>query len=162
MLHRFIIYILADYSLLCRLPNDPYDVMGCWCNDNYFLVGTMLWHYGSFDASIWLCSPPTVKSKKKSSITHDLDETDGEISTLHNNVEEKTKAAMDCDNDVKECSSKKEQKGANGLISHLDNELSQLRENETQLKHTNEPVVFSWYKKELLKFRNLQVWLKKL
>ena len=26
---------------MCRVVNDPYDVLGCWYNDHYFLSGTM-------------------------------------------------------------------------------------------------------------------------
>jgi hypothetical protein len=26
---------------MCRVVNDPYDVLGCWCDDEYFLSGTM-------------------------------------------------------------------------------------------------------------------------
>jgi hypothetical protein len=30
-----------SYELMCRVVNDPYDVLGCWCDDEYFLSGTM-------------------------------------------------------------------------------------------------------------------------
>lgn len=31
-----------SYTLMCRVVNDPYDVLGCWCDDEFFLSGTML------------------------------------------------------------------------------------------------------------------------
>ena len=103
------ISILADYSLLCRLLNDPYDVMGCWCTDNYFISGTMEWDYQSFDASIWLCSPPTLKTRKNSNITNSLDGTDGENPILQDYIEEQTDTNMDCDINQKNSSTKSEQ-----------------------------------------------------
>jgi hypothetical protein len=26
---------------MCRVVSDPYDVLGCWCNNEFFLSGTM-------------------------------------------------------------------------------------------------------------------------
>lgn len=31
----------AGYMFMCRVVNDPYDVLGCWYNDHFFLSGTM-------------------------------------------------------------------------------------------------------------------------
>ena len=30
-----------SYVLMCRVVNDPYDVLGCWCDNDFFLSGTM-------------------------------------------------------------------------------------------------------------------------
>lgn len=29
------------YTFLCRVVNDPYDVLGCWFSEKYFLSGTL-------------------------------------------------------------------------------------------------------------------------
>ena len=148
--------ILADYSLLCRLLNDPYDVMGCWCTDNYFISGTMEWDYQSFDASIWLCSPPTLKTRKNSNITNSLDGTYGEESTLKENIEEKTDTNMDCDINQKSSFINREQNTISNSTNSTRNVTSPC-ELQKVFPGTNEHVVVSWYKKQLLKFRNLQV-----
>ena len=130
--------------------------MGCWCTDDYFLSGTMEPHYGSYDASIWLCSPPTRKTRKKLDITKKLDEPNGEISSLRKNFKEASETDVDCDSNMKTSSSKEEQNSTNNLNPQSSDSLSQ-KESDKILPRNNEHVVISWYKKQLLKFRNLQV-----
>ena len=116
-MYIYFLLLGEKYRLLCRLLNDPYDVMGCWCSDNYFISGTMEWNYNSFDASVWLCSPPAFKNKKESLDT-------------------------DSKTNLKE--------GVSSENPSLENALE-------YLGHSEHSVVVSWYKKQLLKFRNLQV-----
>lgn len=48
----------AGYMFMCRVVNDPYDVLGCWYNDHFFLSGTMTVEgLNLLDAQIFLCSP---------------------------------------------------------------------------------------------------------
>ena len=119
--------------------------MGCWCTDSYFISGTMEWDYHTFnfDASIWLCSAPTLKTREKSNISNGLSETDGEKSIIQNNLDENTQHDMDCDKTGKAYSTTK---GQNSICDSIP-----------QSNDTNEHIVVSWYKKQLLKFRNLQV-----
>lgn len=131
-----IVFIVGDYILLCRLLNDPYDVMGCWCTDNYFISGTMEWDYNSFDASIWLCSPPTFKSKK------------GPFYTDSKRLLEAGKSNTEGDT-TEDLSSADPLAEAHNVLPK-----SESNRNATS-SHDN--VVVSWYKKQLLKFRNLQV-----
>ena len=130
--------------------------MGCWCTDDYFLSGTMEPHYGSYDASIWLYSPPTRKTREKSGITYKVDEPNGEISILENNVEEKAETNIDCDSNMKTSSSKEEENNTNNLNPQSSDSQPQ-KESDKVLPRNNEHIVISWYKKQLLKFRNLQV-----
>ena len=125
--------------------NDPYDVMGCWCTDSYFISGTMEWDYHTFnfDASIWLCSAPTLKTREKSNISNGLSEADGEKSIIQSNLDENTPNDMDCDITEKAYSTAS---GQNSICDSIP-----------KSKDTNEHIVVSWYKKQLLKFRNLQV-----
>ena len=113
-------------------------------------------HYYSFDASIWLCSPPTRKSMKKSSITNKLEERNGENSSLEYNVEEKIENDVDCDSNMKTSSSQQEQNSIDNPNPLSRDSLSQ-NESDKVLPRNDEHVVISWYKKQLLKFRNLQV-----
>ena len=130
-------FIIGDYILLCRLLNDPYDVMGCWCTDNYFISGTMEWDYNSFDASIWLCSPPNFKSKKEPYHT-DLKKLLGA-----------GKSNMECDTT--------ENVSPADLLVKSHNVVSESEFNRNVARGPHDNVAVSWYKKQLLKFRNLQV-----
>jgi hypothetical protein len=48
----------GGYRLLCRVVNDPYDILGCWTSDKHFLSGSVHPEVGgSVVASIWLCEP---------------------------------------------------------------------------------------------------------
>ena len=115
----------------------------------------MEWDYQSFDASIWLCSPPTLKTRKNSNITNSLDGTDGETPVLQDNIEEQTDTNMDCDINQKNSSAKSEQHAIHYPDSTRD--VTTPSELQSVLPGANEHVVVSWYKKQLLKFRNLQV-----
>uniref|UniRef100_A0A0K2TNE3 F-box domain-containing protein n=1 Tax=Lepeophtheirus salmonis TaxID=72036 RepID=A0A0K2TNE3_LEPSM len=47
-----------NFQKLCRVMNDPYDVVGCWWSDRYFISGTIKSSSNDqFQASIWLCEP---------------------------------------------------------------------------------------------------------
>ena len=130
--------------MLCRLLNDPYDVMGCWCSDNYFISGTMELDFHSFDASIWLCSPPIITNKKDTQHGH---------KNLLESCSSKEELKMDCD--------------ASGNLSLSSEQFHALyqtpvtasnMESDQTSTISNEHVVVSWYKKQLLKFRNIQVY----
>ena len=44
------------YEFLCRMVNDPYDFLGCWCSDDYVISGTMIGDAENrFISSVWLC-----------------------------------------------------------------------------------------------------------
>ena len=44
------------YEFLCRMVNDPYDFLGCWCSDDYVISGTMINDAENrFISSVWLC-----------------------------------------------------------------------------------------------------------
>ena len=136
--------IVGDYSLLCRLPNDPYDVMGCWIYDDYFISGTMEWDYESFNASIWLCSPPSVKNKSSNL----------EDSSIVSNICTSTtkELSMDCDSTS---SLPADETNVDGTVrSEITNPEQQPN---IHTESSNDSIVVSWYKKQLLKFRNLQV-----
>ncbi len=46
----------GEYKFLCRLINDPYDVLGCWCSDDYFFSGSMVPDFDfQLESSIWMC-----------------------------------------------------------------------------------------------------------
>ena len=45
----------AKYSFLCRIINDPYDMLGTWCTDKYFLSSTLSYSDDGVITSIWLC-----------------------------------------------------------------------------------------------------------
>ena len=45
----------ANYSFLCRIINDPYDMLGTWCTDKYFLSSTLSYSEDGVITSIWLC-----------------------------------------------------------------------------------------------------------
>ena len=34
----------GQYQFLCRVINDPYDMLGCWCDRDFFLCGE-LWYF---------------------------------------------------------------------------------------------------------------------
>ena len=96
----------------------------------------MEWDYNSFDASIWLCSPPTFKSKKE---PHHTD----------------LKRLLEAGKSNMECDTAEDVSPASPLVEyHNIVPKSELKGNETT-SHDN--IVVSWYKKQLLKFRNLQV-----
>jgi len=44
------------YKILNRVVNDPYDMLGCWCSDRFFLSATFDFQPSEI-ASIWLCRP---------------------------------------------------------------------------------------------------------
>ena len=136
--------IVGDYSLLCRLPNDPYDVMGCWIYDDYFISGTMEWDYESFNASIWLCSPPSVKNKNSN-----LRESNN-VSNLCTSTTKELR--MDCDSTSSLPAD--ETNNDETVRSEITNPEQQSNINT---ESSNDSIVVSWYKKQLLKFRNLQV-----
>lgn len=46
----------SEYKMMCRVINDPYDILGSWFTDDYFLSGTMLQSIFGFEAFIWLCA----------------------------------------------------------------------------------------------------------
>ncbi len=47
------------YVFLCRVVNDPYDVLGCWVSDRYFLSGTFCTDlHAELQVLIWLCETP--------------------------------------------------------------------------------------------------------
>ena len=140
------ISIIGDYSLLCRLPNDPYDVMGCWIYDDYFISGTMEWDYESFNASIWLCSPPSVKNKN---CNNDL-EGKNIVSNLSNSTTKEL--SMDCDSTS---SLQTDEKNVDEVVRSEISDPEQ--QSNIHTESSNDSIVVSWYKKQLLKFRNLQV-----
>ena len=43
------------YSFLCRIINDPYDMLGTWFTDQYFLSSTLTYREDGLITSIWLC-----------------------------------------------------------------------------------------------------------
>jgi hypothetical protein len=44
------------YRYMCRVVNDPYDFLGSWCSDNFFISGTMTSDYDArLESSVWLC-----------------------------------------------------------------------------------------------------------
>ena len=44
------------YRFLCRVVNDPYDVLGCWVSERYFLSGTFITDlHAELQVLIWLC-----------------------------------------------------------------------------------------------------------
>ena len=44
------------YEFLCRMVNDPYDFLGCWCSDDYVITGTMTAdNENNFVSAVWLC-----------------------------------------------------------------------------------------------------------
>ena len=96
---------------------------------------------------------------KKSSITNKLEEPNGEISSLEYNVEEKIENDVDCDSNMKTSSSQQEQNSIDNPNPLSRDSLSQ-NESDKVLPRNDEHVVISWYKKQLLKFRNLQVRLR--
>ena len=136
--------IIGDYSLLCRLPNDPYDVMGCWIYDDYFISGTMEWDYESFNASIWLCSPPSVKNKSSNL----------EDSSIVSNICTSTtkELSMDCDS-----TSSLPADETNNDETVRSETTDPEQQSNIHTESSNDSIVVSWYKKQLLKFRNLQV-----
>ena len=136
--------IVGDYSLLCRLPNDPYDVMGCWIYDDYFISGTMEWDYESFNASIWLCSPPSVKNKSSNL----------EDSSIVSNICTSTtkELSMDCDS-----TSSLPADETNNDETVRSETTDPEQQSNIHTESSNDSIVVSWYKKQLLKFRNLQV-----
>ena len=136
--------IIGDYSLLCRLPNDPYDVMGCWIYDDYFISGTMEWDYESFNASIWLCSPPSVKNKSSNL----------EDSSIVSNLCTSTtkELSMDCDS-----TSSLPADETNNDETVRSETTDPEQQSNIHTESSNDSIVVSWYKKQLLKFRNLQV-----
>ena len=101
------------------------------------------YHTFNFDASIWLCSAPTLKTREKSNISNGLSETDGEKSIIQSNLHENTLNDIDCDITEKASSSTR---GQNSICDSIP-----------KSRDSNEHIVVSWYKKQLLKFRNLQV-----
>lgn len=55
----------TEYSLICRVVNDPYDVLGCWCTDQFFLSGTMtIGGENLLDAQIFLCVPDQAENNQ--------------------------------------------------------------------------------------------------
>ena len=136
--------IIGDYSLLCRLPNDPYDVMGCWIYDDYFISGTMEWDYESFNASIWLCSPPSVKNKNS------IHEDSSSVSNLCTSTTKEL--SMDCDS-----TSSLPADETNNDETVRSETTDPEQQSNIHTESSNDSIVVSWYKKQLLKFRNLQV-----
>ena len=136
--------IVGDYSLLCRLPNDPYDVMGCWIYDDYFISGTMEWDYESFNASIWLCSPPSVKNKNSN-----LEDSSIVSNLCNSNTKE---LSMDCDS-----TSSLPADETNNDETVRSETTDPEQQSNIHTESSNDSIVVSWYKKQLLKFRNLQV-----
>ncbi len=50
-----------QYVFLCRVVNDPYDVLGCWITDRHFLSGTFSTDFhGDLQVLIWVCQAPDV------------------------------------------------------------------------------------------------------
>ena len=47
----------GNYQILSRVANDPYDMLGCWCTDRFFLSGSIKIYSPSIVASVWLCQP---------------------------------------------------------------------------------------------------------
>ena len=110
--------------------------MGCWCTDNYFITGTVELDFNSFDASIWLCSPPAFKSENE---------------PYHIKLKrllEAGRSNIECDN-IQHLSSEDKAVANHNAVLELEFDRS--------AKSPHENVVVSWYKKQLLKFRNLQV-----
>ena len=130
--------------MLCRLPNDPYDVMGCWIYDDYFISGTMEWDYESFNASIWLCSPPSVKNKNSNL----------EASNIVSNLGTSTTKELSMDCDSTSSLPADETNVDETVRSEITNPEQQ---SNIHTESSNDSIVVSWYKKQLLKFRNLQV-----
>ena len=135
--------------------------MGCWCTDNYFISGTMEWDFNSFDASIWLCSPPTLKNKGESNAIEPNkgeNEAEEQVKLQQHNLE--LRSSIDNEKSNMECD-------GNQPLSTLTHEPVNLevvcqnslpkRESSRPISTDNDHVVVSWYKKQLLKFRNLQV-----
>ena len=49
----------GNYTLLKRVPNNPFDFMGCWYSDISFFAGSIEWHQDDlYDACIWLITIP--------------------------------------------------------------------------------------------------------
>ena len=138
------ISVIGDYSLLCRLPNDPYDVMGCWIYDDYFISGTMEWDYESFNASIWLCSPPSVKNRSSNL----------EATNIVSNLCTSTTKELSMDCDSTSSLPADEANVDDSVRSEITNPEQQ---SNIHTESSNDSIVVSWYKKQLLKFRNLQV-----
>ena len=112
--------------------------MGCWCTDNYFISGTMEWDYNSFDASIWLCSPPSFKSKNE---PHHTD----------------LKRLLEAGKSNMECDATENVSPADSLVKSQNVSSIPPPQFNSNAISPHDNVVVSWYKKQLLKFRNLQV-----
>ena len=104
----------------------------------------MEYDFHSFDASIWLCSPPIIKNKK--------DTQQGNIN-LKESCSTTEELNMDCDAS-KNLSLSSEQTHA---LYQTPVTASNMESDQTSTI-SNEHVVVSWYKKQLLKFRNIQVY----
>ncbi len=48
--------VTEEYSFICRVVNDPYDMLGCWLNENFFLSGTLVDSLAHSETCIWMCS----------------------------------------------------------------------------------------------------------
>ena len=40
------------YKILNRVVNDPYDMLGCWCSDRFFLFATFVFQPSEIASSI--------------------------------------------------------------------------------------------------------------
>lgn len=43
------------FSFLCRIINDPYDMLGCFCTDEYFMSSTLQYSEDGVVTTVWLC-----------------------------------------------------------------------------------------------------------
>ena len=102
--------------------------------------------FHSFDASIWLCSPPIIKNRKDSQTEpNTLEKTGLQNEELNINCDESMKLSP-----LQSCT--EEEKTTNersAPVSNMDLDATSMVSNDN--------VVVSWYKRQLLKFRNVQV-----
>ena len=60
----------GQYQFLCRVINDPYDMLGCWCDRNFFLCGAIQNLPGQRSSTtIWLCDSTAQNENNSTSIT---------------------------------------------------------------------------------------------
>ena len=104
----------------------------------------MEWDYESFNASIWLCSPPSVKNKNRHL----------EDSNIVSNICTSTTKELSMDCDSTSSLPADETNVDETVRSEITNPEQQ---SNIHTESSNDSIVVSWYKKQLLKFRNLQV-----
>ena len=75
----------SSYQFVCRVVNDPYDVMGCWFTEDYFLAGSTAYiEIDDVEVITWLYAASETESKKLisvSNIIRDLVRFEDDVST---------------------------------------------------------------------------------